>query len=286
MSERVPDCQKETWRGLRWSAWISLEGDNEVYKQLANTGGLYRIRAVGHDSLIYIGQTGRNLRERLRALRKGVVADEMPFNDPHTAAPNLWVWQREGRLQYECSVATVELDTPNRQALEDMLLWAHRIETGKSTLCNYGRFHPHWMKSLDRRKGIRGYRLEWPGNPSGGYCTQPLQLHGRELDDDWMGLVWSSNVPLTKANLKIVPCIAGVYRIFAQDKRELLYIGESKDIRQRLTTHVKSVWPTSVLAFSWSTMDGMDSSHHRHEIEVDLIGAFYSVHKRPPACQC
>jgi hypothetical protein len=39
--------------------------------------------------LAYIGQTGRSLRQRVCALVHGTLADAMPFNDPHTAAPRL-----------------------------------------------------------------------------------------------------------------------------------------------------------------------------------------------------
>ena len=35
--------------------------------------------------------TGRTLRERLLALAAGVNAEQCPFNDPHTAAPHLWL---------------------------------------------------------------------------------------------------------------------------------------------------------------------------------------------------
>lgn len=82
---------------LVWSEWLPLNGGIDVYKAVpTKQSGLYRIRAVGKDGLIYIGQTGRCL----RALRSGVYASEMPNNDPHTAAPNLWIWLNEERYEY------------------------------------------------------------------------------------------------------------------------------------------------------------------------------------------
>ena len=52
------------------------------------TAGLYRVRAVDDALLAYVGQTGRSLRERVSALR-GAFGREMPYRDPHTAAPAL-----------------------------------------------------------------------------------------------------------------------------------------------------------------------------------------------------
>jgi hypothetical protein len=82
----------------------------------------------------------------------------MPFNDPHTYAPLLWAWRDAEGYQFECSAARVDLDTRNRLGLEAWLLWQHRLEHG-STLCNFGRFHPHYVNSSDRKTQRRGGRL-------------------------------------------------------------------------------------------------------------------------------
>lgn len=276
----------ESWGNLKWSEWIKLDGDSTDYKKIPNTGGLYRVRAITREPLIYIGQTGRNLRERLRALRSGVISPNMPFNDPHTAAPNLWVWQKEKEFQYECSAAPIELSTSNRQALEDMLLWLHRIETQHSILCNYGRFHSNWSKSLNRKKSIRGGRLtDGTRNPNGDYCTEPLRLHGNDIDPDWMGLPWSDLLPLDEYFIHNIPSMGGVYRIIDLATQSVIYIGESKDLRKRLATHSKSIWSTATPYFSYAIPDGMDAVHRRHEIEVDLIGAYYHQHSCPPIYQ-
>lgn len=271
------------WENLNWSEWIPLHGGAPDYKEIPTTGGVYRVRAVGTEPLIYIGQTGRNLRERLRALRKGVMANEMPFNDPHTAAPNLWVWRKEKDYVYECSAVAIELTTQHRQALEDMLLWRHRVETQQSTLCNYGKFHSNWSKSLSRKKGIRGVRLkEGEINPNGGYSSLPLNQHSHETALDWMGLQWSELMPLTLASMQKVPFAGGVYRVIDLDNNTIIYIGESKTLRNRLSSHCKTPWPTTKPYFSFAHPKGMDASHRRHEVESDLIGAFYCKYKSLP----
>ena len=127
---------ESNWCGLQWSSWVAFDAPGSVYRDLATQPGLYRVRVSGRAELAYIGQTGRSIRERFLALRRGTLAEDMPFNDPHTAAPNLWAYRIEDGFEFECSAAIINLSSQNRRGLEDMLLWRHRIESGKSTLCN------------------------------------------------------------------------------------------------------------------------------------------------------
>ena len=78
------------WGGLRWTDWHPFTS-KDIAAAAPSEPGLYRIRAVGQDPLVYIGQTGGPLRSRLRELRRNVAAAEVPYNDPHTAAPYLWL---------------------------------------------------------------------------------------------------------------------------------------------------------------------------------------------------
>ena len=66
--------------------------DPSGFRVLPKCPGAYRVKPLGEDQLAYIGQTGRDLRERLRDLCLNTLKLEMPFNDPHTAAPSLWSW--------------------------------------------------------------------------------------------------------------------------------------------------------------------------------------------------
>ena len=95
--------------------------------------GIYRIRV----SLTYIGQTGRTLRERLLALANGTHSEQCPFNDPHTAAPHLWLLSRLDGAQLEFSCTPVAGDRSALRGTEDMLLWRHRVENKCSTEANY-----------------------------------------------------------------------------------------------------------------------------------------------------
>jgi hypothetical protein len=122
------------WCGLTWTPWAALE--RETIRQTATKlPGVYRMRCEGDGParLTYIGQTGRGLRERLLSLAAGVNAKDCPFNDPHTAAPHLWLLRQLGgvRLGFSCAPVLGAIQT--LRGTEDMLLWRHRIETGLST---------------------------------------------------------------------------------------------------------------------------------------------------------
>jgi hypothetical protein len=154
--------------------------------------GVYRVRAIRADELLYVGQTQRNLRERLRALCQGALAPAMPFNDPHTAAPALWALQDGEGTEFACSAALANLGDRERRALECYLLWQYRLEAGGSTRCNHGRFPPHYRKSGQRATNQRGGRLpDGQVNAAWGPSAPPLHLRGRPSDGDWMSLPWS-----------------------------------------------------------------------------------------------
>lgn len=64
---------------LQWSPWISF--NTASFSALPAGSGVYRVRVVGHQALAYIGQTGRDLRSRLRDLRRNTLSELMSFND-------------------------------------------------------------------------------------------------------------------------------------------------------------------------------------------------------------
>jgi hypothetical protein len=151
---------------LTWSNWIPLEADLVTYQEhIPNAPGFYQVRATGRNSLAYIGQTGRSLRLRTRAeLAKHVLRpiESPPWNDPHTAAPLLWAFRHEDSMEFELSVAVADLDVQMRQCYEDVLLYLHRLEFGRSTLCNHGRRHPWWSRASNRKDARPAHRLSVP----------------------------------------------------------------------------------------------------------------------------
>lgn len=281
-----------SWCGLQWTQWISFS-DLFSFKYLPSSPGLYRIRVVNDDELFYIGETGRNLRERLGDLRRNTMKVFMPYNDPHTAAPSLWAWRHAEGFEFECSATCVALsEDPHearkrREGLEFYLLWQYRLEFGSSTRCNHGRFHPRYIKSTDRKKGLKGYRLpdSDPHNIAGGPSLPPLQLTPDPCSNTWMGLSWNTPHLLEASNVQQVTTSPGVYKIFYPEVDELLYIGESKNLRSRLLSHTRKIWGDSCPYFSYVPFPDDTPTYQRHEIENDLLGGFYAITQKQPKFQ-
>lgn len=144
-----------------------------------------------------------------------------------------------------------------------------------------GRFHPHYLKSRDRKTQRRGGRLGHGAvNPAGGPTSTPLRLVGQPVSADWMGLAWTPWESLHHE----VTAGPGLYRI-AGDGDGLLYIGESDDVGKRLKAHRGRDWGmASPLVSVWSAPTDT-CKHQLHELENDLIGAHVQEVGVPPSFQ-
>jgi hypothetical protein len=262
---------------LTWSSRLSLDAPLETnQEQITKGSGFYRIRATSLPHLVYVGQTGRSLFERVRSLSRGVYRnlDDPPWNDPHTAAPLLWSYRHENLLQYECSVAVAKLDVSTRQCQEDALLYLHRIEHGCSTLCNHGRLHPSWTRPSNRKRGIitirRKQQIDYPSLP-------PAVGNDDYHSSDWLGLRWINPNNLDVRELSN----PGVYRI--TDNLSLAYLGESKDLNARLSTHRRDN-RFNGCTYSVHLMPEA-LPHQLKERETDLIGGYFLKKNEPPIFQ-
>jgi predicted GIY-YIG superfamily endonuclease len=270
------------WCTLNWVPWIRIKTKREERKIIPNSQGVYRVRPRGKDFLVYVGQTNQ-LKRRTGMLALNSYKEEMPWNDPHTAAPNLWVWRQEQGWDYEVSVAaTPAITRQKRQGLECLLLWRYRLERGESTLCNHGRFHPDYVKSSNRLKGIRGRKLDSneTRNPAGGPSSPPLRTLNTHMSSDWMGLSWTEFEKLKTASL--LPADPGVYKLVDLANHALLYVGETDNLRSRLNQHKRKFLDT---VFSYVTLSSEMLHYERLEIENDLIGYHYYITGKSPSCQ-
>jgi len=269
--------QSDKWGQLSWSKWIPLNSELATYQNYISTKpGLYRVRSKSYSGLIYIGQTGRNLRERTRALAKHTYnsLDNPPWNDPHTAAPTLWAFRHEEQFEYEVSVAIKEdYDVAMRQSHEDYLLYLHRLEHGYSTLVNHGRRHPLWTKPSNKSKSRsmkqQLVKILYPSFGKPG-------LNNEFKSPEWLGLEWSPSCPIKDIQ---PPNDSGVYKIFNDDG--MLYCGESTSLKNRMTTHKRNA-KFQGATVSYSIMKNA-LEHQLKEREVDLIGAYfelYGIHPR------
>ena len=213
---------------------------------------------------------------------------EMPYNDPHTAAPSLWSYKDLEGLEYDCSGAVTDLPDKERKALECRLVWRYRLAAGDSTLANFGRCHPNYVKPTNKNsgKGRPGRRLpEGEVNPAHGPATPALHVQGEAGDADWMGLAWSSRSPLEKAETRTVPNEPGVYALLDVETAELLYVGESKHLGRRLTSHASKSWGDRQVEFYYTVMPDLTVPCQLLEVENDLIGAFFETKGTHPVFQ-
>jgi hypothetical protein len=266
------------WLGVNWSNWGTLDPDGDHLSTFSTDEGLYRVRHPIRAGLEYIGETGRSLRGRVRALARGAFADEMPYRDPHTAAPCLWAVQQEDGEKLEVSVATPTLaeDKQSRKAFEDALIAVYRRETGESPTANFGRIINGYRQSTYRSGEKRGGPLE-PGetesNTDDGVGPLDWSRSGDVLSEDWMGLLWSSPRPLADADTSI-STDDGLYRIWREGEASPLeYIGQSSNLKSRLYSHRRN--RDEALLFSCSKLKEHDAQHKREEIETELIGVHW-----------
>jgi hypothetical protein len=277
-----------SWCKLPWTKWIRFsDGD---FKLLPGQAGFYRIRPVGKKELMYIGQTGNSLRDRLKTLARETHRKEMPFNDPHTAAPNLWAWRVSAGIEYECSAAPARLLLRDRLALECYLIWQYRLRKGESPRCNLGRFHPHYRKSRGRSTGrstkVHGKKLpRGKLNEAGGRSAPPLRSKGNPADSNWMGLRWVEDKRERGQRL----LKSGLYKILSNEGR-LVYVGKSNGhLINRARSHIRTKGLPRTVAIWVSARKELTVKkplgHHFLELENDLIASYYAKHRTAPRKQ-
>ena len=267
---------EKDWLEQEWTEWIPLKSNQKKRKIIPTSQGIYRVRAEGHSGLVYVGQTN-NLKRRTASLARHLDNEAMPYNDPHTAAPNLWAWRQEKEWSYEVSVTETDLSRQTREAYECYLLWQYRLESGQSTLCNHGRFHKDHIKSGPRSSTARGRKLRnnEDRNPSGGPSSSPLHSLNKPISQSWMGLEWSPIKSLTIR--ETVPNSNGLYKIIKENN--VVYIGETEFLFNRLRSHNRNFQEHT---YSFSLLDPIILSYQRHELENDLIGNYYQIYKKSP----
>ena len=221
----------ESWCSLPWSPWVPFTAVKHEFRQIPKEPGLYRIRPIGKDFLMYLGETGRTLRKRFGELRRHSLAEEFPWNDPHTAAQSLWVWNKAEGYSYECSAAPLKVLENERIGWESFLLAKYRQEFGESTLCNFGRFHKRYWKSTGRKlkngkPGTKGGKLETDqmDKSAGGPSHSPLHAIGTPGDPNWMGLSWSGHETLVPEKTRTVSAGPGLYVLIDTVSLEIIYI--------------------------------------------------------------
>ena len=278
-----PDYFTTTWCSLSWTPWVPFSADKEEFRTIPKEPGLYRIRPTSKDFLMYIGETRRTLHQRLHELRHTLRRGElMPWNEPMTEAPSLWAWQDAEGFSYECSAAPMDASHGGRRGMESFLLYRYRQEYGASPLCNFGRFHPRYRKSTNRKENKRGGKLEENhlDNPAGGPSVKPLTAIGTPGDRYWMGIAWIGRLPLDGESVSMVPSGAGLYLLFERENHDLVYIGQSADCAQRLRSHAIKMLDEKDMLVSYHIEKKPLLPHNLKERENDLIGNYFDLYRK------
>ncbi|MFB6199585.1 MAG: GIY-YIG nuclease family protein [Candidatus Nanohaloarchaea archaeon] len=252
---------------LNWSDWASLKPENDNLSHLPTTSGLYKVRHVDREGLEYIGQTGRKLRERVRTLANKTHSTEQPGNAPHTAAPHLWKLIEEigEGLQVRVANPNVVRSEIDRYGMEYSLVAQHIKDFGAPPTVNLDRGHV--LKELGERKDVHRSQLS----------NIEFQKDEDPLSSEWMGLDWSQ--PDRIGNRLDMEPFKGVYKIwFENHSPPLAYIGQAKNIRQRMYKHEKKFGEQAKFS-------AVETQSSRKVVEALLIGTHYQVENTLPKGQ-
>jgi len=307
-NDPLPEYLSEVWLDLDWSPWVPFDASREFF-YIPKEPGVYRIRPAGENFLMYIGETGQSLHKKLAEFRQALRrADLMPWSDPHEAAPCLWAYwvewaQKRSRetlkepipesddevglpkpVMFEFSAAPLDASPAGRRGMAFFLLYRYRQDHGESPVCNFGRFHPRYRRSSTRREARRGAKLEedQKDNPAGFLSVPPLAVEGTCGSSDWMGLEWSKKQALTKENVLAVATGAGLYLLSDAVSGEILFIGQSADLRKRLHEESMKHRDGCELVFSYQVVGESVFPHNLRELECDLIGNFFEQNRKAP----
>jgi len=250
------------------------------------------IRSVETGKVLYVGQTGRTLKERLGSLR-GVYGEVMPYSDPHTLGPALWAHRTDTDETFEVCTAVLEVDKAHRMGREALEVTKRRIIDGCSPAYNFGRMPSGWIKSsgntrklVEAGRRFRGRRMspaELAAVESDGSVPPPITLEGDVRADDWLGLDWCDAEDSRPQRTDV-----GVYRIGKGVDGPLDYLGQGL-IASRWSMHTTR-WLADVAA----ERDGLTvqgwvgltlTARQLLEIENDLIAGHVHVFHVPPRVQ-
>jgi hypothetical protein len=277
-----------------WSAWVDLRGVGRNGR-IPKVPGLYRIRRAGKPGLVYIGQTGRSLRGRLGQLN-GVYGAEMPYRDPHTAAPALWALRHREGCGFEVSVVEIPGSVPQRKVLEATAITLYRIQSGRSPTANFGRMPAGYRISTgnNARLVAAGRRTRGGPDPATQAAAHSASVAGHPggnpASADWMNWAWSAWVPIMEA-CRLATCM-GLYRVRSKNQAVLVYVGQG-NVALRLRTHRAKAsrqghrqgpYFAGDLAASWVALPDMPRLNLL-EHENDLIAAHLLATGRAPTAQ-
>jgi hypothetical protein len=279
----------------RWSAWEELRGAGRD-RRIPAGPGLYRIRRCsGEPEVDYIGQTGTSFRGRLGQLN-GVYQAEMPYRDPHTAAPALWALRHRDGCDFEVAVIEVPGTVAERKALEVTAITLCRMDSGQSPTASFGRMPAGYTMSTGNNGRLVAAGRRHRGGPDpaavGGAASAPVagMPSADPASADWMSWTWSPWVPISET--RRLAAGAGLYRVRSSHHTGLVYVGQG-NTAPRLRTHAAKAlraghrqgpYFSGDLEASWVAFPGL-ALVNLLEHENDLIAAHVLATGHAPAAQ-
>src|SRR5262249_46570094 len=175
---------------------------------------------------------------------RGVYRVEMPYRDPHTAAPALWALRHARGCTFEASVLPVQGDVRYRKGLEALALALYRQSCGHSPTVNFGRILEGYRLSSGNNSRLVAVAQRLRGGPDtadqdnwahGVWPVGPLEGDSQALT--WGGHAWSEWLRLPDAAARLAPDALGLYRVRDPQAAGLIYVGEGY-VRARLANHL------------------------------------------------
>jgi hypothetical protein len=273
------------WLGFNWSEWERLDTETEDLGEIPTSSGIYRVRHPDKNGFEYIGETGSSLWQRLRHLAQGVRADEMPYRDPHTAAPCLWAVLDKlgGKLEFSFCSPELTRSERDRKGLEAAMIALHRKIQGESPTANFGRIIKGYKQSSYRKDGVIGGKDN--SQDSNWDSLSPLDWSSNNAVNSvsWMGLDWSKPRRLEDRLDAEFP-ESGFYRVwFPNVSPPLAYLGQTSDFQGRLRNHQKTFGDDA--RFSVAGFEQADTHAKKLEIETELIGVHFLRENAAPKGQ-
>jgi len=266
---------------LVWSNWKLLSEPKAI--SAPSKPGLYMARDASSEIILYVGETGAKsgIGGRISQLRT-CLRNEIPYADPHTAAPALWAYLADGGGPIKISFAIFEGDKQTRMSHEAVLISQLRDSVGESPLASFGRMPNGWTKSSSNDKFLANSGKRHRGKRDDSQIrnssmTSSLDRDRSPIDTNWGSLNWST------WNTQPPPeAFNGIYKIRQSSQSTLVYIGEGI-VSDRLRAHLKKglnphhrqfEFFSPNLEFSWVVTPDLVSSQ-RKELENDLIASHF-----------
>ncbi len=268
-----------------WSRWVPLSRALQA-EELKDTPGLYRVRVLDLEGLIYVGQTAKLRRRLADNLRRAVHGAEIPGNAPHTAGPALWAYRHENPgADYEVSVLPFDSAPAVWKAAESLAISLEREQWQRSPRFQFGRMPTGWTTSSKDKRG------EFTGEPREPDQRPMVSLHQDPTDAAWCRHEWSAWEPLEDG--AATPGVRGLYRIAGNGVPGPAYVGQGK-LRERLMDHLRTARAgdskkgralASCGELRFSVVEYDIGNQQILELENDLIASCFAVAGEPPAAQ-